>query len=252
MITIDRLYYAPAKALALVELHHALLGKPGIPGDRAFFIVDGEGRLVTQREVPSLVQVRPEYDVSSGELRLAFPDGRCVAGVPELGEALSAQFFVHIAAARVVDGEWNEALSAFSGRPLRLVKADKAGSSFDGYPLSMCSLGSLEAFARAAGRETVDGRRFRQNIYLRGASAHQEDSWIGREVRVGGALLRVKMADERCVVTTHSPETGETDLDTLKIIASYRTDQPKEVNFGVYCTVVEPAEVKVGDAVVPQ
>jgi uncharacterized protein YcbX len=251
MITIDRLYYAPVKSLALVELRRALLDKPGIPGDRAFFIVDGDGRLVTQREVTSLVQVRPEYDVSSGELRLAFPDGRCVAGVPEPGEALSARFFAHTAAACVVNGEWSEALSALAGRPLRLVKADTPGSSFDGYPLSLCSLGSLEAFASAAGVETVDGRRFRQNIYLSGMSAHQEDSWIGREVRVGGALLRVKMADGRCVVTTRSPETGETDLDTLKIIASYRTDQPEEVNFGVYCTVVEPAEVKVGDAVVP-
>ena len=52
-------------------------------------------------------------------------------------------------------------------------------------------------------------------------------------------------------MTTHSPETGEADMDTLKIIASYRTDQPKEVNFGVYCTVAEPGEAAVGDEVVP-
>ena len=44
---------------------------------------------------------------------------------------------------------------------------------------------------------------------------------------------------------------GEHDLDTLKIIASYRTDQPKEVNFGVYCTVMEPGEAAAGDAVLP-
>ena len=40
-------------------------------------------------------------------------------------------------------------------------------------------------------------------------------------------------------------------MDTLKIIASYRTDQPKEVNFGVYCTVAEPGEAAAGDEVVP-
>lgn len=40
-------------------------------------------------------------------------------------------------------------------------------------------------------------------------------------------------------------------MDTLKIISSYRTDQPKQVNFGVYCTVAEPGEVAVGDEVAP-
>jgi uncharacterized protein YcbX len=252
VIRIDCLYAAPVKSLALVELNQALLDKPGIPGDRAFFIVDEQGELVTQREVASLVQVLPTYEVSSGELALAFPDGRSVCGVPELGDAASAKFFVQTVGGRLVVGGWNEALSAFAGRPLRLVKVEKPGSSFDAYPLSMCSLASVEALAKAAGRDGVDGRRFRQNLYLSGASPHEEDSWIGREVRVGGALLRVKMADQRCVVTTHSPETGETDLNTLRIITSYRTDQPKEANFGVYCTVVEPAEVRIGDAVVPQ
>ncbi|MDP3768494.1 MAG: MOSC domain-containing protein, partial [Dehalococcoidia bacterium] len=84
-----------------------------------------------------------------------------------------------------------------------------------------------------------------------GASPHEEDTWLGRGVRAGNAVLRVKMRDSRCAVTTHSPETGELDMNTLKIIASYRTDQPKEVNFGVYCTVAEPGEAAVGDEVVP-
>jgi hypothetical protein len=35
------------------------------------------------------------------------------------------------------------------------------------------------------------------------------------------------------------------------MIADYRTDQPKEVNFGVYGTVAQPGEIAVGDEVVP-
>ena len=38
-------------------------------------------------------------------------------------------------------------------------------------------------------------------------------------------------------------------VDRMKIIASYRTDQPKDVNFGVYCTVVEPGDVSLGGTV---
>jgi uncharacterized protein YcbX len=252
MIRIDRMYIAPVKALALTEVARAYLDKPGIAGDRAFFIIDAEGKLFTQRDHGPLVQIRPSYDAGTGELRLSFPDGSVVDGVPELGEPVTTPFWEgRPVEGREVRGEWTEALSEFAGRPLRLVKAATRGSSFDAFPLSLCSTASVEAVGRAAGRETVDGRRFRQNIYVSGAAPHQEDEWVGREVRVGRALVRVKMRDSRCAVTTHSPETGEIDMNTLKIIASYRTDQPKEVNFGVYCTVVEPGEAAVGDEVVP-
>ena len=111
--------------------------------------------------------------------------------------------------------------------------------------------GDKATAAKAAGADSVDARRFRQNIYISGASPHLEDEWLDREVRVGGAVLRVKMRDPRCAITTHSPDTGEIDMNTLKIIASYRTDQPKEANFGVYCTIVEAGDVAVGDEVAP-
>lgn len=252
MIRVDSLYYAPVKALALATVERARLDKPGMAGDRAFYIIDAGGRLFTQRECGPLVQIRPSYDAVTGRLELAFPDGRVVAGVPEPGAAITTPFWDdRPVEGHVVRGDWSNALSNFVGKELRLVKVAKPGASFDGYPLSMCSIGSLEALAQAAGREAVDGRRFRQNIYLSGAAPHEEDSWLGEEVRVGEALLRVKVRDSRCAVTTHDPNTGEIDMNTLKIIASYRTDQPKEVNFGVYCTVVEPGEAGVGDTVEP-
>lgn len=250
MIRIEKMYMSPVKSMALVEVTRAYLDKPGIAGDRAFYVVGENGELVTQRQVGKLVQLQPAYDVASGELRIAFPDGTTLAGVPAMGEAVSTPFFGERAVAgHVVAGDWNEALSEFAGRPVRLVKADVAGSSFDGFPLSMCSTASLEALAKAAEQDAVDGRRFRQNIYISGSNAHEEDTWVGREVRVGEALVRVKQPDERCAVTAHDPETGEIDMNTLKIIGSYRTDQPGEINFGVYCTVAEAGEASLGDEV---
>jgi uncharacterized protein YcbX len=251
-IRVEAMFIAPVKSLALAAISSAHLGKPGIAGDRAFFIVDDEDRLVTQREHPALVQIGPEYDVASGRLRLAFPDGHAVSGLTEAEEPVRALFFGE----RPVDGylvagDFSEALSDFARRPLCLVKAAADGTGFDGFPLSIASAASLAAVARAAGVDAVDRRRFRQNIYISGAAAHGEDEWLGSEIRVGNALLRVKMRDPRCVMTTHNPDTGETDMNTLKIIASYRTDQPKEVNFGVYCTIVEPGAVAVDDEVVP-
>jgi hypothetical protein len=251
MIRVDRIYIAPVKSLALAEVSQALLDKPGIAGDRAFYIIDSAGRLVTQRECGALVQIAPRYDVQAEVLTLTFPSGLVVEGLVELAEPLATEFFGHAVQGRATRGDSNSALSDFVGQPVRLVKADVPGTGFDGFPLSMCSTASLDALAQAAGRDSVDGRRFRQNIYISGAAAHEEDLWVGREVRAGKALLRVKMRDPRCVMTTHNPDTGTPDMNTLKIIASYRTDQPKEVNFGVYCTVVEPGQVTVGDEVAP-
>lgn len=243
VIRVEAMCISPVKSLGLAPVARARLDKAGIAGDRAFFIVDERARLFTQREHGALVQVGAAYDTQSGEL---------VRGVVEVGEPVSTSFFgKREVEGYVVRGEWGEALSEFAGRRLRLVKAARAGGAFDGYPISMCSAGSLEALARAAGRESVDGRRFRQNIYLSTAEAHVEDTWIGREVRVGSAVLRVKMADPRCAITTHDPDTGSIDMHTLKLIASYRTDQPKDVNFGVYCTVTQPGEVAIGDEVRP-
>jgi uncharacterized protein YcbX len=252
MIRIERFYVSPVKSLALNEVENAYLDKPGIAGDRAFYLIDEGGRLFTQREFGALVQVRADYDPTSGHLQLRFPSGQVVGGVPGLGEAVTTAFFGERGVAgRLLTGKWNDALSEFAGQAVRVVKADVAGSSFDGFPLSMCSLASLDVLALAAQKDRVDGRRFRQNIYISGGSAHEEDTWVGREVRAGNAVLRVKMADPRCVITTHDPETGDVDLNTLKIIASYRRDQPAEVNFGVYCTVAQPGDAAVGDEVVP-
>ena len=251
-VRIDSIYVSPVKSLGLTQIDHAYLGKPGIPGDRAFFIIDERGKLFTQREHPALVQIAARYDVDAGDLCLAFPDGGRLAGAPEEADAVIADFFgSRPVAGRLVRGPWSAALSEFAGRSLRLVKADTPGTSFDGFPISMCSSGSLLALALAAGASTIDGRRFRQNIYISGTAPHAEDEWIGQEVRVGDAVLRVKMPDSRCAITTHSPDTGVIDMNTLKIIASYRTDQPKEVNFGVYCTVVEAGKIALGDDVVP-
>jgi uncharacterized protein len=247
---IERMYIAPVKSLALASVERALLDKPGIAGDRAFFIIDADGRVVTQREQPDMVQLSAAYDVASDALTIAFPDGHEVCAVPEPQDAVSAQFYGNEMAGAVVRGPWAEALSEFASAPRRLVRG-VPGHSFDAFPISICSTGSLAALASAASVASVDPRRFRQNIYITSDTPHAEDEWLGGEVRVGQAVVRVRMRDPRCVMTTYDPDTGATDMDTLKLIANYRTDQPKEANFGVYCTVVQPGEAAVGDAVAP-
>ncbi len=54
----------------------------------------------------------------------------------------------------------------------------------------------------------------------------------------------------RCLVTSHDPDRGVTDLDTLGALARYRREGKVEpLPFGVYGAVTRPGRVQVGDTV---
>jgi uncharacterized protein YcbX len=77
---------------------------------------------------------------------------------------------------------------------------------------------------------------------------HQEDEWIGREVRIGQVVVRVSKPDPRCVITTQHPDTGARDFPTLHVIRQYRGVRAgRKLDFGVYADVIRPGRVSVGD-----
>jgi hypothetical protein len=83
-----------------------------------------------------------------------------------------------------------------------------------------------------------------------GVGAHEEDEWIGMSVRVGEAVVKPLGDVGRCVVTTKNPDTGEHAFPTLDTLAGYRRDGVSEpLPLGVYCDVVEPGRVRLGDSV---
>ena len=125
------------------------------------------------------------------------------------------------------------------GRPRR----DAAGRS------SLVSRASLDRLREEAGvDEAVDGRRFRMLFEIDGVDAHEEDTWIGAEVRIGEAMSCCNGDIGRCVVTTRDPDTGVADLATLERLAGYRREGVIEpLPFGVYGDVAVPGRVRVGE-----
>jgi uncharacterized protein YcbX len=118
-------------------------------------------------------------------------------------------------------------------------------------PVTIVSSASVARLSREAGTD-VDARRFRSLFELDGCAEHEEDSWEGRSVRLGEALVEIGEPVIRCAVTTRDPDTGERDLDTLRLIESYRGQGPDgEIWFARYGRVVEPGLVRVGDPVQP-
>ncbi len=247
---LDAIYFSPVKSLALQRLERALVTRHGIAGDRRFFIVDAADRVFTQRECGPLVRVRAAYTLEPESLRIDLPDGTVAQAPVVHGETIAGSFYGREFPGVRAPGPWDAALSDYAGQPLRLARAPTG--AFDGLPIAICSTASVEEVRRRATGAAVDERRFRPNLYVSGIPAHGEDAWLGQRFRVGAsAVIHVRMRDPRCAITTHDPDTGEIDVNTLKIIAGYRRDQPKEVNFGVYATVDPEGLVAVGDEIVP-
>ena len=203
--------------------------------------------------MPQLLAVRAELD--DGRLLLRFPEGDDVAGDVQLGERIVTSFFGRPVEGRLVDGPWSDALSAYVGRPFRLARTEREGDGVDRGRMAgatLVSTGSLDALKVAAGESRpVDGRRFRMTIGIEGIEPHAEDDWIGGRVRLGGATVAVREHVGRCAVTTLDPDRGVRDLDTLGAISAYRGDVPtrEPIPFGVWCEVVAPGRVAVGDPV---
>jgi uncharacterized protein len=244
--TVTQLAIAPVKGLRLTAVDDLDIGPAGPVGDRAFLVVDTENRLLLTTRTPALLQVTARLE--GGVLALAFPDGSEVAAVPEPGErAETANYEGRRIAGRLVEGELAAALAEHLQRPVRLLARDASDRGADDAPVTLMSQASLEALAPALDGAVPDPRRFRMTITIDGVDAWEEHGWSGRELTVGSAVLRVSEPVPRCVVTTRDPERGRRDVPTMKALATLRGKD--DVTFGVWCEVVAPGRVRVGDRV---
>jgi uncharacterized protein len=244
--------HCPVKGLAVRRLDECELTEAGIVGDREFFLVDENDRLVNAKGLGGLQQIIPRYDRAAGSLTLEFPDGTTVAQDVGFDGSLGANFWGNTVEARVVEGPWSRAISDFVGRDLRLVGGSgPAPDRRRSGAATLLGAGSLRALARVLGEDEIDERRFRMNFGIDGLGEHGEDEWLGRRVRLGEAVVVPQGNVGRCAVTTQNPDTGAPDLDTLKALATYRgvLETTEPLPFGVYAAVAQPGRVRVGDAV---
>jgi uncharacterized protein YcbX len=237
---------APVKALAGVRRDLVLLEPDGVADDRRLLLLAADGSVVTQRQHPSLTAVVPDLDLDRGWLSVTLPDGT-VATSPlrATGEPLHTTLFGKARSGRLVTGAVAAALSDYVGEPVRLVLAEKAGVGWDEGPVSLVSTSSVTAVGAPPGDASSPADRFRMLVEIEGAEAYEEDSWVGRDLLLGGATLRISHRLGRCVVIDHSPVTGRKDWPGVRTIA--RTRGQDSVTLGVIAEVLRPGTVRVGD-----
>ena len=181
-------------------------------------------------KIPALMAMTAKFDAPSETITLAHPDLGRLTFRPDHD---SARFL-----------EWSAPIMP-SDRPapVRIVRIDTQGMTDTPYPsVSILNHASRRAFGQKAGRD-LSMHRFRGNIWLDGLAPWEEFDWIGRTVKIGGAVLRIEEATGRCLATAANPETGRRDTDTLGILE----DGWGHTQFGVYGIVVEGGEIRPGD-----
>jgi uncharacterized protein YcbX len=249
MKRVVRISVSPVKGFRLSHPEQVALGRDGVADNRRFFLVGADGQRLRSSLTVWPVLVQADYDAKAELLRMRFPDGAEIEGdAHRNGATIRSTAGTLPVTGRVVEGPWEAPLSRLAGHQVRLVRADRPADGMNS-PVTLVSDGSLGRLAEVAGRAHVDARRFRMLFEVAECEPHEEDTWEGGAFHVGEATIRVGGPVDRCAVTTRDPETGERDLDTLRLLKEYRGQRESDgaVLFGVYATVERPGVVRVGD-----
>jgi uncharacterized protein len=249
-VTVSQLATAPVKGMRLQRSAEIQLGHHGVVGDREFLIVDDHGKLLLTARNPGLLRIEPRWEPARNLLTLRFPDGSVVQDAPGPGTAAVTRMYDgREIPGQVIPGPLSAALSSYLGQAAHLFKraADHFGN--DDCPVTLMSEASLHALATEFSGTVPDSRRFRMTITVTGADAWAEHGWGGHHVTIADVTLHVLEPVPRCVVTTRNPESGATDARILHALARLRGKDG--ITFGVWCEIIQPGHVRVGDLVIP-
>ncbi len=126
------------------------------------------------------------------------------------------------------------------------LRALRHGNFFDAYPIHLLTTTTLRTLERLAPESSWDIRRFRMNVLMDAEedAGYPEIAWIGRRLRVGGAVIEVAMGCPRCVMVTQAVDDVPQDHRVMRVLV-----RETRHTAGIYAAVVEPGEAREGDPI---
>lgn len=247
-VTVSQLAIAPVKGMRLLCVSEIRLSRQGVAGDRDFLVVGDNGKLLLTTKTPALLNIEPAWDPDRNILALRFPDGTVVQDTPEPGPpAVTSLYDRRKVPGWLIPGKLSEALSRYLGQQVHLFRREPGHLGHDDEPVTLMSEASVAALAPELSGTVPDPRRFRMSITMTGTSAWAEHGWGGRQLTIGEAKLRVIAPVPRCAVTTRNPDSGAIDARVLHALVRLRGKD--DITFGVWCDVVRPGRIHLGDRV---
>jgi len=226
MIEVSNIRIYPVTGCAGIDQESAMVEPGGLVNDRRFVLHGPDNTRVSQKEFPALAQVKPVL-VADG-LLLTHPkqsdvfvpfneeDPRNQDNIVEFGDTVTC-YHSGMEAARF--------LSNVAGYPVILVEKSQSWrlgeyinpADRTNQPVHIINEDSVESLQAKAPDMHFESNRFRGNLMVRGAGEFEENSWLGRSLRLPLSAFAVIRRTPRCKVPGHNPETGEDlkDVPTL-------------------------------------
>jgi uncharacterized protein YcbX len=259
--SIAALHLHPVKSCAGLAVQEALLVETGLDLDRAWMVVDPQGEMLTQRELPRMALVATT--LRGGDLVLRAPGMLALhVRVDTVEAATRVRVWDDVVKAYDMGGLAAQWFTDFLGQPLRLARFDpeqqrlssprwtgslQAENAFsDGFPLlvaSTASLADLNSRLAARGAAPVTMQRFRPNIVLDGLEPFDEDhvDELVIDAGEGPVVLRLVKPCVRCSIPNVDPATGDTAHEPGDTLAGFRADPRMQggITFGMNAVIVE-------------
>jgi hypothetical protein len=232
---VSALWRYPVSSMGGERLETMSLHQDGVVGDRIWGLVDA-----ANERIASPGREKHFVTVPHGHARLAVDPGHV---------EISADGH-HWAAPD--DAAALEALAGLFGfrpslRPYVPKGSDGFRPRYEHAPIHLVTMAALRSLREALPGSTIDERRFRPSLVVDwpdGAESIPEDGWLGRDIRIGGAVLRYREPCARCGFVTIAQDGLPLDVEVLRTIVKRHGR-----NFGIYCDVVQPGAIGLGDRV---
>ena len=280
--TIKEIWRYPVKGMAGESLEQCGLGKMGLSGDRIWALRDTHRQEIQSckfRPELLLCSARCRSADATGpgdQVDILFPDNTLLSSDnAEIHPKLSA-LTGHPSTLEPLrpasdrdfyrrhkrdDHSWLEELKATfdreAGEPLPDLDhlpqsavdfVSLLGTFFLVTPFHIVTTATLAHLKSLHPQSDWDRRRFRPNVVIEtepGAKGLLEQSWIGRQLSIGGATVDCTETAPRCGAVTRAQRDFDADKTILRTIVK-DTNQ----NVGVYGTVVNDGDLYIGDKVI--
>lgn len=242
--SVTHIWRHPIKAVGCEALKNVTLQKGcTVPWDRVWAVVHEASKFDVDApewmsksafnqgaKTPALMAIKSTFDEETGQITLRHLDLKTLVVNPDTG----AEKLVAWVAQLVPETR---------AQPVGIAKVSGCSLTDQKHPyVSIIGTESLAALEAAAGG-TLEQERFRANFWVNGIAPWQEFDWIGKDIQIGNATLRVEERIGRCVATTASPLSGKIDIDTLTVLESNFGHK----DLGVFARVIKGGSIAIND-----
>jgi uncharacterized protein YcbX len=282
---VKEIWRYPVKSMQGERLKASAITAQGIPYDRGWAVRDEKTQTIRgAKHLPKLLLCVARYleETSTGavpHVEITLPGGervrsddpkvhaaisqavgREVTLWPLLGAEELDHYRIKDEAPKDVAAEWrrlfmlepDEPLPDLDGFGSKLLKelsqyVAPLGTYFDAFPINVLTESSVRWLQQRAPQAHLDVRRFRPNFLLSNDRVEGlvEDGWIGGELRIGKASIKIVSRPPRCVMTSHAQPGLDRDPTVIRtIVREFRSC------FSVYAGVILPGLVRIGDEAV--